>query len=67
MRARPEGPQGQRVWSTCSKQQSTIPVNDPQHQTDRRAHRHHRKTGVPGEHTPFSHLHSGPRSGPRQL
>ncbi len=26
---RPEGPQGQRVWSTCPRQQSTVPVSDP--------------------------------------
>jgi hypothetical protein len=37
-RARPEGPQGQRIWSACSRQQSTVPVGGPQHHPDPRAH-----------------------------
>jgi hypothetical protein len=58
--AHPEGPQGQRVWSACSRQQSTVPVGGPS------AILKHELKGITDTSAsrtnaaPFSRLHSGP-------
>src|SRR5205085_9551476 len=60
-RARPEGPQGQRIWSACSRQQSTVPVGGPQRHTDSTSSQASQINRRPGRtRAPISRLHGGP-------